>query len=98
MEVGASLQGLDAEIAALTEGNEIDYEALRASYSRASAVIPADRIREVRGEFTIRSVDPAILDTRPLEQEEYWQRAMADMVAAAQPQSWLPSSPCSSTL
>ncbi len=83
MEVGGSLQAIDAEIATLTDGTEIDHGALRASYSRASAVIPADRIREVRGEFTARSVDPAILDTRPLEQEEYWQRAMGDMVAGS---------------
>ncbi len=83
MEVGASLQRLDAEIASLAEGTEVDHEALRASYSRASAAIPADRIREVRGEFNARSVDPAILDTRPLEKEEYWQRAMADMVAGS---------------
>ncbi len=83
MEVGGSLQRLDAEIAALTEGNEIDHGALRASYSRASAAIPADRIRQVRGEFAPMAVDPAILDTRPLEEEEYWERAMTDMVAGS---------------
>ncbi len=83
IEVGGSLQRIDAEITVLTEVTEIDHEALRASYSRASAVIPTDRIREVRGEFIARTVDPAILDTRPLEEEEYWQRAMTDMIAGS---------------
>ena len=83
IEVGSALAGIDAEIEVLTGGNNVDHEAMRASYSRASAVVPVDRIRDVRGEFATASVDPAILDTSALENEEYWQRAVTDLVAGS---------------
>lgn len=82
-EVGTALAGIDTEIAALTEGAGIDHEAMRSSYSRASALVPVDRIREVRGEFATLAVDPAILDTSALEDEEYWQRAVTDLFAGS---------------
>jgi len=80
-EVAGALAGIDAEIEVLTGGDVVDHEAMRASYSRASAVVPVDRIREVRGEFAAVAVDPAILDTSALENEEYWQRAVTDLFA-----------------
>ena len=82
-EVADALAGIDAEIAVLTEGDVVDHEAMRSSYSRASAVVPIDRIREVRGEFTAMAVDPAILDTSALEDEEYWQRAVTELAAGS---------------
>ena len=46
-------------------------------------MVPIDRIREVRGEFTAMAVDPAILDTSALEDEEYWQRAVTELFAGS---------------
>jgi len=80
-EVAGALAGIDAELAVLTEGDVVDHDAMRSSYSRASAAVPVDRIREVRGEFAAVAVDPAILDTSALEDEEYWQRAVTDLFA-----------------
>ncbi len=79
VEVAGSLAQIDAEIAVIADANGIEQESLRASYARASAAIPVDRIRQVRGEFVVLAVDPTILDTRPLEEEEYWQRAVAGL-------------------
>lgn len=82
-EVAAALAVIDGEIEILTTGDQVDHDAMRSSYARASAVVPADRIREVRGEFTAPVVDAAILDTSALEEEEYWQRAVTDLVAGS---------------
>ena len=84
-EMATALGVLDAEIEELTADSEVDHEALRLVYARASAQVPAERIREVRGEFTSLPVDPAILDTSALVEEEYWQRAMADLVVDKTP-------------
>lgn len=83
LEVAGALEEIDSEIALLTDGDTVDHEAMRASYSRASAVVPVDRIREVRGDFSASAVDPAILDTSALEEEEYWQRAVGDLFAGS---------------
>ena len=83
LEVGEGLGKLDAELALLTDGTSVDHEQLRASYSRASAAVPAARIGEVAGEFVPLAVDPAILDTRPLENEEYWERAVSELAAGS---------------
>jgi hypothetical protein len=81
-DVATALAGIDAEIAVLTEGSEVDHEAMRSSYSRASALVPVDRIREVRGDFVASAVDPATLDTSAME-EEYWQRAVTELFAGS---------------
>lgn len=80
-EVASALTTLDDELGTLTASGEVDHDGLRASYARAAAEVPADRIREVRGELALPVVDPTILDTSPLEEEEYWQRGVADLVA-----------------
>lgn len=80
-EVGESLQRLDGELEALADPEQVDHAALQAVYSRASSALPADRIRDVRGELTLPAVDAAILDNRPLVEEEYWQRAAGDLAA-----------------
>jgi hypothetical protein len=83
LDVASALEGIDAELAVLTGSDQVDHEAMRASYSRASAIVPIDRIREVRGEFVATAVDPAILDTSALEEEEYWQRAVTELFAGS---------------
>jgi hypothetical protein len=64
---------------------ELDDAGLRALYARASAAVPVERIREVRGTFTPVAVDPALLDTSPLEEEEYWQRAVNGLLVERAP-------------
>ena len=64
---------------------ELDDAGLRALYARVSASVPADRIREVRGDFTQPPIDAALLDTSPLEEEEYWQRAMSELLVTRSP-------------
>ena len=81
--------GAGSSEAALVEpeggDSELDAAGLRAIYARVSASIPADRIRDVRGEFTSPGVDAALLDTSPLEEEEYWQRAVNALLVARSP-------------
>jgi hypothetical protein len=84
-ELSASLEVLDTEIAGLSAETRADQQSLRESYARASSIIAAERVREVNGEFRAREVDAAILDTSPLEEEEYWQRAVSDLVVARTP-------------
>jgi len=64
---------------------ELDIEGLRALYAGVAAAIPVDRIREVRGEFTAPPVDATLIDTSPLEEEEYWQRAVNELFVAHAP-------------
>ncbi len=66
-------------------GAELDDAGLRGVYARVSASVPVDRIREVRGAFTPPSVSAALLDTSPLEEEEYWQRAVTELLVAKSP-------------
>jgi hypothetical protein len=84
-ELGASLEILDAEIEGLSGDTQADQRSLRERYARASSIVAAERVREVNGEFRTTSVDAAILDTSPLEEEEYWQRAVSDLVVAHTP-------------
>ncbi len=64
---------------------ELDDAGLRALYARASAAVPAERIRDVRGQFTQVAVHPSLIDTSPLEEEEYWQRAVSELLVARSP-------------
>ncbi len=64
---------------------ELDDADLRALYARASAAVPIERIREVRGAFSPVSVHPTLLDTSPLEEEEYWQRAVNGLLVERAP-------------
>ena len=82
-EVAGALAGLDAEIESLSDPEQVDHTGLQAAYSRASSTLPADRIRDVRGDLQLPAVDPAILDNRALVEEEYWQRAVTDLVTGA---------------
>lgn len=83
-EVAAGLQSIDAEIESLAASETVDDAMLRSSYARASAAIPVKRIEELIGTtFATVAVDPAILDTAPLEEEEYWQRAATELAAGA---------------
>lgn len=79
-EMVMALSALDVEIGILIGEEEVSQEALRMIYTRASLAVPAERIREVQGSFTVQVVDPFILDTSPLQEEEYWQHAMVDLV------------------
>lgn len=82
-EVGESLRLLDGELETIADPEQVDHAALQAAYSRASAALAGDRIRDVRGELLLPAVDPAILDNRALVEEEYWQRAAGDLAALA---------------
>lgn len=81
---GRRSRGNEAATAAVASP-ELDDAGLRALYARVSAAIPADRIREVRGSFTSPPVDATLLDTSPLEEEEYWQRAVNDLLVLRTP-------------
>lgn len=82
-EVATGLASIDGEIEALAQSDSVDDAMLRRSYARASAAVPSKRIEELTGAFTTVAVDPAILDTAPLEEEEYWQRAASELAAGA---------------
>ena len=43
LEVAGALEDIDSEITLLTDGETVDHEALRASYSRASAAVYSGR-------------------------------------------------------
>lgn len=87
-DLEAGLTGIDGAMAALTgepEAGELDDDGLRALYARVSALVPVDRIREVRGQFSPPAVDATLLDTSPLEEEEYWQRAVNELLMVHSP-------------